>query len=62
MKARAALAAVLAVAGCVSLPLPPAGENAGDWGRLEVAVRYIPNFPAAWAHLRGEQPKPTSSK
>jgi hypothetical protein len=57
-----ATAAALALAGCVSIPLPPTGENAGEWGRLEVAVRYIPNLSAAWSYLRGEQPKPTSTK
>lgn len=52
-------AGALALAGCVSIPVPPTGDNAGEWGRIEVAVRYIPNLSAAWSYLRGEQPTPT---
>lgn len=61
MKSVAAILLLL-LPGCVSIPLPPTGEGAGEWGRLEVAVRYIPNLSAAWSYVTGEQPKPTSSK
>lgn len=59
---RWATASALVVTGCVSIPLPPTGQGAGDWGRVEVAVRYIPNISTAWSYLTGEEPKPTSTK
>jgi hypothetical protein len=57
-----AAAAALALAGCVSIPLPPAGDHVGEYGRLEIMVRYVPNLSTAWSYLTGDQPKPTSSK
>lgn len=56
------MAILLLLPGCVSIPLPPAGDHVGEYGRLEIMVRYVPNLSTAWSYLRGEQPKPTSSK
>ncbi len=50
--------------GCMSIPLPPAGEDAGRYGHIDFRVTYRPNFDTAFQYFRNskEQPKPTSSK
>jgi hypothetical protein len=49
--------------GCVSVPIPPAGEDSGKIGRLELKLVFIPNVSGAIDYLWSkQQPKPTSSK
>lgn len=62
MKNPFAIALALLGSGCVTIPVPPAGDNIGEFGRIEILVRYVPNLSSAWSYLTGEQPKPTSSK
>lgn len=52
----------LVLSGCVTMPIPPIGENAGAYGMLEVKVMYHPNLSTIINKVRGEEPKPTSSK
>jgi hypothetical protein len=51
------------LSSCVSIPIPPAGENSGKLGRLEMKLVFIPNVSGAIDYLWSkQQPKPTSSK
>lgn len=53
----------LALTSCVSVPIPPAGENVGKLGRLELKLVFTPNVSGAIDYLWiKQQPKPTSSK
>lgn len=45
-----AVASVL-LAGCVSIPIPPGGENAGSWGDLVVKVEFRPNLKQVWSRV-----------
>jgi starvation-inducible outer membrane lipoprotein len=49
------LLSVLALTGCVSIPLPPSGENAGKYGYVQIG--YVPNLFAT-----PTLPQPTSTK
>jgi hypothetical protein len=53
---------LLLLSGCVSIPLPPMGENSGDYGHIDISVRYRPNFETIMNTFLKEEPKPTSSK
>ncbi len=58
-----ALALLALLTGCVSVPIPPGGENAGKLGRLELKLVFTPNVSGAIDYLWSkQQPKPTSSK
>jgi hypothetical protein len=37
---------LLLIAGCVSVPIPPFGENVGNMGdlKISIAVKYVPKF------------------
>lgn len=49
--------------GCVSIPIPPGGEDSGKLGRLELKLSFKPNVSGAIDYLWSkQQPKPTSSK
>jgi len=57
------LAALTLLAGCVSIPIPPGGEDSGKLGRLELKLSFKPNVSGAIDYLWSkQQPKPTSSK
>ena len=45
-KGRTGIAAVacLALAGCISVPIPPSGEDAGKYGRIDIRITYSPNY------------------
>jgi hypothetical protein len=61
----AIVAAIIALmlSSCVSIPVPPAGENSGKLGRLELKLVFVPNVSGAIDYLwTQQQPKPTSSK
>jgi hypothetical protein len=50
---------------CVSIPIPPGGENSGKLGRLELKLVFTPNVSGAIDYFWSKQqqkPKPTSSK
>lgn len=34
----------LFLAGCISVPIPPAGEDAGKYGRVDIRISYVPNY------------------
>jgi hypothetical protein len=58
-----AVGAITLLTGCVSVPIPPGGENAGKLGRLELKLVFTPNVSGAIDYLWSkQQPKPTSSK
>jgi hypothetical protein len=58
-----AVAALLLLPGCVSVPIPPAGEDAGRYGYIDFRVTYRPKFDTALQLFQNkEKPKPTSSK
>ena len=42
------LLSVLAVAGCVSVPIPPAGDHVGELGYVKVSLKF--------QYLPAEQP------
>jgi hypothetical protein len=44
------------VTGCVSFPLPPAGDEAGKWGYVDVRVSYRPNFETIVSAMRRPNP------
>jgi hypothetical protein len=53
------------LSGCVSIPIPPGGENSGKLGRLELKLVFTPNVSGAIDYFWSKQqqtPKPTSSK
>jgi hypothetical protein len=52
----------LLVAGCVTVPIPPVGENPGQYGHLEILVKFHPNLDKVMKTFLKEEPKPTSSK
>jgi hypothetical protein len=29
--------------GCVTVPIPPTGENIGKYGKLQISIMFIPN-------------------
>jgi len=41
--ATAIVGLLLALTSCVSFPLPPTGDDAGQWGYIDVRVQYRPN-------------------
>lgn len=63
------IAATLVVGGCVSIPVPPFGQNRGELGDLQVkvAVSYVPkssperpptdSMAYAWSQFGKTQPK-----
>lgn len=58
-----ALAMIVSLTGCVSIPIPPGGDNPGQLGRLELKLVFTPNVSGAIDYLWSkQQPKPTSSK
>jgi hypothetical protein len=58
-----AIITALFLSSCVSIPIPPAGENSGKLGRLELKLVFTPNISGAIDYLWSkQQPKPTSSK
>jgi hypothetical protein len=58
-----AIIITLFLTSCVSIPVPPAGENSGKLGRLELKLVFTPNVSGAIDYLWSkQQPKPTSSK
>jgi hypothetical protein len=58
-----AIITAMLLSSCVSIPIPPAGENSGKLGRLEMKLVFIPNVSGAIDYLWSkQQPKPTSSK
>jgi hypothetical protein len=58
----AAFAAVM-LSSCVSIPIPPAGEDSGKLGRLEMKLVFVPNVSGTIDYLWKKQlEKPTSSK
>jgi hypothetical protein len=58
-----ALALLALTTGCASFPIPPVGENAGKFGRLELKLVFVPNVSGSIDYLWSkQQPKPTSSK
>jgi hypothetical protein len=58
-----AVAMLALLTGCASVPIPPVGENAGKFGRLELKLVFTPNVSGAIDYLWSkQQPKPTSSK
>lgn len=58
-----ALWATSLLTGCVSIPIPPGGQNPGQLGRLELKLVFTPNISGAIDYLWSQQqPKPTSSK
>jgi hypothetical protein len=58
-----ALWATSLLTGCVSIPIPPGGQNPGQFGRLELKLVFTPNISGAIDYLWSQQqPKPTSSK
>jgi hypothetical protein len=58
-----AIAMLALLTGCVSVPIPPGGDNSGKLGRLELKLVFIPNISGAIDYLWSQQqPKPTSSK
>jgi len=61
----AVFAAFIAImlSSCVSFPIPPAGENVGKIGRLELKLVFTPNVSGAIDYFWNKQlEKPTSSK
>jgi hypothetical protein len=60
MKPLAIIAAGL-LSGCVTIPIPPGGDKAGQLGRI--VIRYEPNYLGTMSYLMNRPlPKPTSSK
>jgi hypothetical protein len=58
-----ALAMTAMLASCVSVPIPPAGNDIGKLGKLELKIVFTPNVSGAIDYLWSkQQPKPTSSK
>ena len=54
---------ILFLTSCVSMKIPPFGENAGQLGTVELRIVYKPNvFGTMQYFLTKQQPKPTSSK
>lgn len=51
MKVGLLVASAVFLAGCVTLPLPPVGDDAGKYGFLEVRVQYKPNFEQVRSRL-----------
>jgi hypothetical protein len=55
------LISVLAVAGCVSVPIPPAGDHVGELGYVKVSLKfqYLPAEPQTldWFNPIVPQPK-----
>jgi hypothetical protein len=55
----------LLLQSCVSVPLPPTGEDAGKYGYMDVRIQYRPNFDTVISAFRKpnpDLPQPTSSK
>jgi len=51
------------LSSCVSLPIPPAGNDIGKLGKLELKLVFTPNISGAIDYfLKKQQAKPTSSK
>lgn len=52
---------VFLMSGCVSVPLPPTGDRMGDYGRIEVGLKfkYFPpnNTKLDWFNPIVPQPK-----
>jgi hypothetical protein len=58
-----AIIAALFLSSCVSIPIPPAGEDSGKLGRLEMKLVFVPNVSGTIDYLWKKQlEKPTSSK
>ena len=45
--------------GCVSIPIPPAGKNIGELGKIKISlqVKYIPTQNIDWFDPIIPQPK-----
>lgn len=45
-KGRAAIGAIACImlGGCISVPIPPSGEDAGKYGRIDIRITYSPNY------------------
>lgn len=54
--------AIFFCSGCMSIPIPPGGENPGQYGYIDISVKFRPNFDSVMNAFRREEPKPTSSK
>jgi len=51
------------LSGCVSVPIPPVGKDAGQLGKIELKLIYTPNVSGTIDYFWSkQQPKPTSSK
>lgn len=35
---------VILLSSCMTVPIPPAGENAGKYGAIDVRISYRPNY------------------
>lgn len=46
-----AVICVLLLSACVSMPIPPVGEDIGKLGRLELRLVYVPNVAGTLQYL-----------
>ena len=51
--------AILALSGCIALPLPPGGPDSGKLGRLELKLVYTPNINGTISYFLARQQKLT---